>query len=200
MREFHLYSDKQIHKTINEMFVNFKIHNISLKTIKENNYKNQNILLIINEDFLENINNSFFLNNNVVVFHRTNKSLNNKTIFDTKVFNKHINVTKFIDEVTTCFVGKSINYGDIKILGEKIINNKTDKEVFFTILEKEILLSLIDREQIEKNFLLEGVLKIKKDTETKTIESHLTRIRNKLSKINSNLKIISKGNKVFLMN
>ena len=57
---------------------------------------------------------------------------------------------------------------------------------------------LINQKQIEKNFLLESILKIKKDTETKTIESHLTRIRNKLLKVDSELKIISKGGKVFL--
>ena len=82
--------------------------------------------------------------------------------------------------------------------GEKIINNKTDKEITLTSLEKEILRLLIDKKETEKNFLLESVLKIKKETETKTIESHLSRIRNKLSKINSKLKIISKGNKIFL--
>ena len=61
-----------------------------------------------------------------------------------------------------------------------------------------LLLLLIDQKQTEKNFLLESILKIKKDTETKTIESHLTRIRNKLFKINSKLKILSKDDKVFL--
>ena len=57
---------------------------------------------------------------------------------------------------------------------------------------------MIDRKQTEKNLLLEGVLKIKKDIATKTIESHLTRIRNKLLKINSKLKIVSRGDKVYL--
>ena len=70
--------------------------------------------------------------------------------------------------------------------------------MFLTILEREILILLIDRKQVKKDFLLEGVLKIKKDTETKTIESHLTRIRNKLSKISSKLKIISREEGVFL--
>ena len=63
---------------------------------------------------------------------------------------------------------------------------------------KDILTVLINQQEAEKNLLLERVLKIKKETETKTIESHLTRIRNKLLKINSKLKIISRGDKVFL--
>jgi hypothetical protein len=199
MREFYFYSEKKFHKTIYEMFINFQIHSISLEKIKENNFNNQNILLIISGGFLKNLNSSFFYKNNVVIFYETNKSFNNKIDFDAKVFNKQININKFIDEVTTFFVGNSINYRDIKILGDKIINNTTEQEIFLTTLEKDILIYLIDQDQTKKDFLLEDVLKIKKDTETKTIESHLTRIRNKLSKINSKLKIVSKGEKVFLM-
>ena len=199
MREFYFYSEKKTHKTIYEMFINFQIHPISLEKIKENNFNNQNILLIISGGVLKNLNKSFFYKNNVVIFYEANKNFNSKIDFDAKVFNKQTNINKFIDEVTTFFVGNSINHRDIKILGEKIINNTTEQEIFLTTLEKDILIHLIDLDNVEKNFLLEDVLKIKKNTETKTIESHLTRIRNKLSKINSKLKIVSKGEKVFLM-
>ena len=198
MREFYFYSEKKTHKTIYEMFINFQIHPISLEKIKENNFNNQNILLIISGGVLKNLNKSFFYKNNVVIFYEANKNFNSKIDFDAKVFNKQTNINKFIDEVTTFFVGNSINHRDIKILGEKIINNTTEQEIFLTTLEKDILIHLIDQDQVEKNFLLEDVLKIKKNTETKTIESHLTRIRNKLSKINSKLKILSRDNKVFL--
>ena len=198
MREFYFYSEKKIHNTIKEMFISFEVHIISEEKIKKNNFKNQNILLLVSGNFLENLSRAFFINNNIVVFDTTNKTSNNKAVFDAKVFNKHTHITKFIDEVTTFFVGKSINYGDIKILGEKIINKNTENEMFLTILEREILILLIDRKQVKKDFLLEGVLKIKKNIETKTIESHLTRIRNKLSKISSKLKIISREEGVFL--
>ena len=133
-----------------------------------------------------------------MIFYETSKEFKNKIFFDAKVFNKLININKFIDEVTAFFVKNSIKYGDIKIVGDKIINNKTEKEIFLTTLEKDMLVPLIDGGQIEKNFLLENVLKVKKDIETKTIESHFTRIRNKLLKIDSKLKIISKGGNVFL--
>ena len=71
--------------------------------------------------------------------------------------------------------------------------------MFLTSLEKDILIMLFERKKIEKNFLLENVLKLRKDTETKTIESHLTRIRKKLISINSEIEIISKENTVFLV-
>jgi len=199
MREFYLYSEKQIHNTIKEMFLNFEIHIISIDKLKKNNFTNQNILLITEGNFLEDLKSSFFLKNNIIIFFTTIDHLNNKFFFDAKIFNKHININKFIDEVTTSFDENLLYYEDIKILGEKIINKKTEKEIFLTALEKNILILLIDRKQIEKKFLLESVLKLKKDTETKTIESHLTRIRSKLLKINSKLKILSKGDKIFLI-
>ena len=180
------------------MFKGFEIHTIPAEKIKKNNFINQNIILFVGTGFLKDLNKSFFFNNRVVIFCETSKDFNNKIFFDSKVFNKLININIFIDEVTNFFVGNSFNYGDIKIVGEKIINHKAEKEIFLTTLEKDILIPLIDAKQIEKNFLLESVLKIKKDTETKTIESHLTRIRNKLLKVDSELKIISKGGKVFL--
>jgi hypothetical protein len=198
MKEIYFYSEKKINNIINEMFIGCEIHTISVDKIKKNNLINQNILLIAGREFLKGINQSFFFNNRVVIFCETSKDFKNKIFFNAKVFNNHININKFIDEVTTFFVRNSFNYGDIKIVGERIINNKAEKEIFLTILEKNILIPLIDRKQIEKNFLLEEVLKIKKDTETKTIESHLTRIRNKLLKIDSKLKIISKDGNIFL--
>ena len=198
MKEFYLYSEKKIHNIIKEMFLNFKIHSISAEQIKQNNLKNQNLLLILEGELLKNLSRSFFSNNNIVIFYETNKVLDNKLYSNVRFFTKHININKFIDEVTTYFAGNVSDFGDIKILGEKIINKNTQKEIFLTTLEKDILIALIEKKQAERNFLLEGVLKIKKDTETKTIESHLTRIRNKLLKIKSKLKIISKGERFYL--
>ena len=198
MKEFYLYSENKINKIFEEMFINFKIISVSKEIIQKNNFTNQNILLIVNGNILESLTNSFFSNNKVVVFYEPNKDLNNKIFLDAKFFNNHININKFIDEVTTTFVGGALSYADIKISGEKIINEKMDAEIFLTALEKDILILLFDQKKTEKKVLLENILKVKKDTETKTIESHLTRIRNKLSKIKSKLKIISKGNKVYL--
>ena len=52
--------------------------------------------------------------------------------------------------------------------------------------------------QIKRGYFLEKVLEIKKNIETKTIESHLTRIRKKLLMINSEIQISSKGDVFFI--
>ena len=125
--------------------------------------------------------------------------MNKKKYFKTKIFSGHTNINKFTDEVITFFESKSFIYKDIKIMGEKAINEKISKEVFLTPSEKDILILLFEKKKIQKNFLLESVLKLRQDTETKTIESHLTRIRKKLVSINSQIEIISKDNIVFLV-
>ena len=127
MKEIYLYTEKNINKIIYEMFVGFEIQTLSIEQIKKNNFINKNIFLIVDRKILKDLNRPFFFNNRVVIFSEINKGFDNKIFFDAKIFNKQININKFIDEVITFFAGNSFNYGDIKIVGEKIINNKADK-------------------------------------------------------------------------
>ena len=62
------------------------------------------------------------------------------------------------------------------------------------------IIDVIDKKTITKDYFLENILQLNKNTETKTIESHLTRIRKKLLEINSFIQIQSRGNKIFIGN
>ena len=197
MKEFFLYTEVPIQGIIKEIFKEFEIHTIPIEIIKKNNFINKNILLLINESLPKSLNKQFFVNNNVVIFFSNQKDQDKNV--NTKVFNGNININKFKDDVTNLFMSKEFFYSDIKICGEKIINTKTKEEIFLTTIEKDILTLLIERKKIEKFLLLEDVLSLRIDTETKTVESHLTRIRKKLYKINSQIKILSKDNSVFLV-
>jgi len=199
MREFYLYSEKPIHKIIKELFIGFKIHTISKEDIKRNKFINKNIFLVLSEVLPDNLNETLLLKNNVVIFFSKQININKTKYLNAKIFSGHININKLRDEITTFFTSKAFIYKDIKILEEKIINTKAEKEALLTPPEKNILILLFERKKIEKKFLLENVLKLRKDTETKTIESHLTRIRKKLLNINSQIEIISKDNMVFLV-
>ena len=199
MREFYFYSERPIKNTIKEAFTDFKIHTISKEEIKKNKLINKNILLILNKNLPVDLNDSFLLKNNVIIFFSKQNKQDKKKYFNTKVYNELTNINKFIDEVKTRYVYKLFTYRDITIKDEKLVNSKDKKEVFLTSLEKDILILLFENIKIEKKLLLENVLKLKKDTETKTIESHLTRIRKKLISINSEIEIISKENIVFVV-
>jgi len=199
MKEFYLYVEKPINRILKELFIDFEIHNISKEDIIKNKLTNKNIFLVLNEYPEIDLNKNLFLKNSVVIFFLKRNNLDKKEYINSKIFSGHTNINKLKDEITTFFGSKTIIYKDIKILEEKIINTKINKEVFLTLPEKEILTLLFETKKIEKKFLLENVLKLRKDTETKTIESHLTRIRKKLLSINSQIEIISKDNKVFLL-
>lgn len=199
MKELCLYTQRPIHRIIKEVFVDFEIHIITKEDLKKNKFTNKNILLFLDESLPSDLDDNFFLSNNVVIFFLKQHSFNKDEYLNTKVFIGHTNINKFRDEITTFFVSKIFIYEDLKILEAKIINTKDQKEVFLTQLEKDILILLFERKKVEKNFLLENILKLRKDTETKTIESHLTRIRKKLISINSEIEIISKDNKVILV-
>ena len=198
MIEFCFYSERPVQNTIKEVFIDFKIHTISKEDINKNNFTNKNILMIVNENLPADINDDFFLKNNVVIFF-LKKGKQQKKYYNTKVFSGHTNINRFKDEAITFFMSNSFIYKDIIIRGEKIMNSKDKREAFLTSPEKDILILLFERKKIEKKTLLESVLRLKKDTETKTIESHLTRIRKKLLTIGSQIEIISREKSVFLV-
>jgi len=198
MIEFCFYSERPVQNTIKEVFIDFKIHTISNEDINKNNFTNKNILMIVNENLPADINDDFFLKNNVVIFF-LKKGKQQKKYYNTKVFSGHTNINRFKDEAITFFMSNSFIYKDIIIRGEKIMNSKDKREAFLTSPEKDILILLFERKKIEKKTLLESVLRLKKDTETKTIESHLTRIRKKLLTIGSQIEIISREKSVFLV-
>jgi hypothetical protein len=199
MREFYLYEEKPIHRTIKELFIGYKIHTILKEDINNNKLTNKNIFMVLNEASSIDLNGAFFLKNNIVIFSSKQNNVDEGSRLNIKIFSGHTNINKLRDEIITFFVSKTYFFKDIKIFEEKIINIRAEKEVFLTSAEKDILILLFERKKIEKNFLLENVLKLRKDTETKTIESHLTRIRKKLLSINSQIEIISKENQIFLV-
>jgi len=195
---FYLYSQESIHNIIKEALSDFEVHKISMDIITIGSLKNKNVLMVLKDNFTYDIKESFFLNNNVVVFFSKENKADRNKYFNAKIFCGYTNIKRFIDEVKTCFASKPYVFKNIKIWGEKITNIGSGQEYLLTPLEKDILIILLEKQKIERQYLLEKVLKIRKDTETKTIESHLTRIRKKLLKINIQIEITSKDNMIYL--
>ena len=87
-----------------------------------------------------------------------------------------------------------------KIVGEKMTNLSSGLCVLLTPLEREILVVFFKNKKIQRDYFLEQILKLKKNIETKTVESHLTRIRKKLLKIESDIQITAKEDVFYLHN
>ena len=195
----YVYSKTSLLSIIKEMLLNFEVLELAIDVFNNKEFKNNNILMILSDDIASKINDNFFLNNNVVVFFSKNQNGFDKThLQKTKFFYGPINVKKFCDEIKAHFISKTAVYKNTRIWGEKMTNLNSGMSALLTPLEKEILIAFFLKIQIKREYLLERVLKINKDIETKTIESHLTRIRKKLLRIKSKIQISSKDDIFYL--
>lgn len=163
------------------------------------NFKNNNVIFITDKDVISKIPQLFFSHNNVMVVQsKKDKRIDEKKYSQIIFFDAPVKIKQFSDAVKTCFFSKIIFYKDIKMSEQKIINVKLGLSCQLTPLETKILSEFVKNKKIKREYFLEKIFKIKKDIETKTVESHLTRIRKKLLKIKSNIKISSKIDTFFL--
>ena len=195
----YIYSEVSLLNIVKEMLFDYKILPIEIGDLNKQTFRNNNVILFFDKNVSGQIGEPFFLNNNSLVFINKNEE-GRETNSHKKIdyFNGQIGVKKFIDEVTTRFLSKKIILKNIEIFGEKISNTLSDLSFQLTPLEKEILVVLFENKKIEKSYLLEKILKVKKEIETKTLESHLTRIRAKLLKIKSDIQIRTKDDVFYL--
>jgi DNA-binding response OmpR family regulator len=87
---------------------------------------------------------------------------------------------------------KGLSFKDI-VLRESnhIYNYKSNQKAHFTETEINIISALISKKKLKKESLKLDILKIKNTLNTKSLESHLSRIRKKLNEIDSKVKITS---------
>ena len=195
----YVYSQESLFKIIKEMLSEYVVLALNDNEINNEYFKNNNILLVLEDDITNQINKSFFSNNKAMIFFSSKqKLLDINTSRNANFFYGQSSVKKFFDEINTCFFSKTITLRNIEILDEKITNIESKLSTSLTPLEKEILIVLFQNKKIKREYLLEEILKIKKNIETKTIESHLTRIRRKLLKIKSEIQITSKEDVFYL--
>jgi hypothetical protein len=195
----HVCGENSLYKIVTEILSDYKIVPLTFDQLNNENFKNNNAILFGDRGLEKKIKKNFFLHNNVLFFirdkneqHEQPKSQNANFIYG------RLEVKKFVDEIKTCFITKKIILKEIEIFGDKITNTKVNLSALLTPLEKKILIFLFENKRIKKDYLLEKIIKIKKEIETKTAESHLTRIRGKLIKIKSEIQIKTKDDVFYL--
>ncbi len=189
--KIYLFSNPQSVFFIKTILSEFDVVLLEEQNLNDNNFINNNVLAMADKK-IEKVFSKFFIsNNNVLVFY-TNNLKENEENNEVKYFYGPIKVKKFFDIVKSNFLLKTVFILDIKIIGENIINFNADLKISITALEKRILIELNNNKKVNRDYFMENILQINKNAETKTIESHLTRIRKKLLKVRSKIRISSK--------
>ena len=107
---------------------------------------------------------------------------------------------KYIKNLVENFVENlKIKFHDIIIINEKLTNINDNSSCYLTKLESEILKYLIIEKESTKKHIQENILNIKSTIETNSLDSHLTRIRKKMYKIKTSVKIQSKNEKLLIV-
>ena len=199
MKTVHVCAESPLLKIVTEILYDYKIVPSSIDQLNNDNFINNNTIVFGDGELKQKFKKNFFLKNNAIFFIQNIKeSIENSEFQNENFFYGRLGVKKFVDEIKTCFITKKVVLKKIEILDDKLTNIKLNLSVLLTPLEKEILIFLFENKEIKRGYLLEEIIKIKKEIETKTAESHLTRIRGKLIKIKSEIKIKTKEDIFYL--
>ena len=109
-----------------------------------------------------------------------------------------IEIDKIRNKVNAFLIKKTKEYGDIKIEDKQITNSNNGQKVYLTDIEHDILAYLIAEGKSSKHDIKKYVLHLKKNIETNSLDSHLTRIRKKLDKIDSAVSLKSRSDSLLI--
>ena len=141
------------------------LQNYEANIIIINNYNDANLIKFknLNDNFLiiSSLKNNLYLEKNL------------------KLVKTPISIDHIKNSIKNFIQNLKVQFHDISIDNEKLINLTTKSFCYLTKVELEILSHLMKEKETTKNFIKENILKIKSNIETNSLESHLTRIRKK---------------------
>ena len=193
--KINIFSDKKIISFLKNLFSNYELFFMNLNEI-EDNFENTyaNIIFIKDTDSINSIDFKKLNDNFLILSNLKNKKINTN--------NKLITIPISINQIQTTIINFTenlkIKIHDISIANEKLTNIKNNSFCYLTKLETEILSHLIIEKESTKKYIQENILNIKSTIQTNSLESHLTRIRKKLSQIETTVKIQSKNEKLLI--
>ena len=196
-KRINIFSNDIIKNFLSTLFSNYELIFIKLEDIDYNVQNTQaNIIFISSDEELDLINFKNLSDNYLII---TNLEKNEINFNDNqKLMKTPVSINKIKSAIENFLQNSKLQFCDILIDNEKLTNLKNNSFCYLTKIELEILSYLIREKKTSKNFIKENILNIKSNIETNSLESHLTRIRKKMQKINTIVKIQTKSEKLLI--
>ena len=194
--KINIFSDKKIKSFLIELFSDYELFFIDLNKVhKYLKHTGTNIIFLNDRESTKLIDFKKLTDNFLIFSHlkNTNQNINNQLIKIPKPINKIKTIIEIFLE------NLEIKFHDITIVNEKLTNINNNSFCHLTKLESEILTYLIVEKESTKKYIQENILNIKSTIQTNSLDSHLTRIRKKLYKIKTGVKIKSKSEKLSIV-
>ena len=189
-----IFCNNNIKNFLPSFLSDYELTIMKLDQIKDNIQVSQaNIIIIINNDFdLRDY--SKLGDNCLIISNLKNLNFNNKS----NILNSPLSINQIKKRIEHFVQNLKVQFHDLSLYNEKLINLNNDNFCYLTKIELEILTYLIRKKETSKNFIKENILNIKSNIETNSLESHLSRIRKKMNTIKTKVKIQTKNEKLLI--
>tara|TARA_A100001011_G_scaffold99627_1_gene105042 strand:+ start:35994 stop:36596 length:603 start_codon:yes stop_codon:yes gene_type:complete len=190
-QKINIYSEIGPSEFFYQLFPNYKLFFYKIKEIKITKKTEAIGIIFLNQykkEILKYLQNN--QNKNIIVGNVAYEKFSSNNL----IFIKNPTPLNKIQNTVKKFISDSkIIFEDVEIVDNKLINRVNKKYCFLTYIENEIFLYLVNEKNLKKEYIKKNILKVKKSIETNSLDSHLTRIRKKLEKIETKIKIQSKN-------
>ncbi len=190
--DFSINDSKNEDKLISFLEKNCNFRFVEIKNAFE--LKEINLIIlkkdITDNNILEILKNPNYFNSQIFA----HKSLQDKIPLNYKVIFYPTKISTFQNTIKK-YQEINLSYKDIYLSQDSfLINSNNQKKIYVTEKEFEIISLFFKKKVIKKELIQEEILNLQKTVDTKSLDSHLTRIRNKFLEIDSGLNISSVKN------
>ena len=189
-----IFCNNTIKNFLFSLLSDYELTFMKLDQIKNNIQVSQaNIIIISNNDI--DLRDYGKLSDNCLLISNFKKlNFNNKS----NILISPLSINNLKNRIDYFVQNLKIQFHDLSLYNEKLINLDNDNFCYLTKIELEILIYLIRKKETSKNFIKENILNIKSNIETNSLESHLSRIRKKMNTIKTEVKIKTKNEKLLI--
>ena len=193
-----IFSNDTIKHFIDTLLNEYKLVFMKLDSIEESKQTSQaNIILINNNKDANLVNFDNLDNNNLIITSLKNLHFDNNKNFE--LLSTPVSINHIKNTIENFVQNLKVNFHDMAIDNDRLTNIKNNSFCYLTKVEFEILRYLIRVKKTNKNYIKENILNIKSNIQTNSLESHLTRIRKKMNKIGTTVKIQTKNEKLLIV-